>query len=193
MRYEAHDGRQGWCAEGSDQAFCHRNHSWGKLSPGPSRSKDRECPVCQCNLSLNRADIPKVWLVGYCHGGCEASVVRDALLNLGIPALCLGRFGLPSRQTAATAAFPSRPDAATLAAARRSYACQQLVRSELTNGSLLKMCLQAISEGDGSVPGDPALLLPGDYREFIALAARTGIERCHAAKLARAWTSKSVA
>ena len=116
-----------------------------------------------------------MWLLGYCHGGCEASVVRDALLDAGHPCSLPLRFGLPSKQAAIAAAFPARADPATLAAARRSYACQQLVRSDLTNGSLLKMCLQAIAESDGGVPGDPALLLPGDYQEFNALAKRAGI------------------
>lgn len=55
------------------------------------------------------------------------------------------------------------------------------------NGSLRLMCIQAIDEGDGSLPGDPEILLPEDMDEFLVLAKRVGIERGYAYRVYKKW------
>jgi hypothetical protein len=177
---------QHWCTSGLEQGACHRQHSWGRLPQGPGKGNDRECLVCRANFSINPADIPKVWIVGYCHGGCSPEVVRDALLRFGIDPLCLGRFGLPSSQPA-TAACSSRTSAATIAAANRWYAVDKLPAG--LNDKLRLMCIQAIREGDGSLPGDHYQLLPVNQDDFIALAKRAGVDRAYAYRLYRKWLS----
>lgn len=133
-----------------------------------------------------------MWLVWCCGGGCPPEVVRAALAGI-IDAECLGSYGsaawLAKQQLGSTAYPATRTDSATYVAASRSYAMHKLAGSNLGNASLLKMCIQAIHESDGSAPGEPDLLLPRDYAEFISLAKRTGIERCHRYKLARIWLS----
>lgn len=130
-------------------------------------------------------------MVWHCHAACTDSDVRAALVDLGIDEGCLGSFGI---DYAARVPRPREPyrnsaDPATFAAAKRSHAMTKLIGCDLGNASLLKMCLQAISDGDGDLPGDPARLLPTDFAEFIALAARTGIERRYRYELARKWIS----
>jgi hypothetical protein len=182
---------QPWCKSGLDQKNCHRLHVWSQIPRSRDRGQNRECPACHANFSINPADVPKVWMVGYCHAGCDAADIRQRLLGLGIPELCLGRFGQPSSSQTATAPVQrSGIDSASLAAIRRDQLYAKLAGSDLTNGSLLRMCIQAVSESNGDVPPDPEHLLPRDHGEFIALAKRTGIERCHCYKLARLWLGR---
>lgn len=183
-----------WCAKGDTQARCHAEHSYGVLPAGPGGGRNRACPVCGENLSVNPGD-KGMWLVWCCQGGCDPGVVRLALeQTAGIPTDCLGSWQTETwrsrQQQRGAVSFPARPDAGALRDAKRFYACQQLIASEIANGSLLKMCLQAISEGDGNVSGDPARLLPDDRAEFIALGRRAGLERIHCHKLADRWLPK---
>lgn len=183
-----------WCAKGDTQARCHAEHSYGVLPIGPSGGKNRACPVCGGNLSINPGD-RGMWLVWCCQDGCDAGIVRLALEQAaGIAPGCLGSYATEDwrakQERRAVARFPARADTATLRDAKRFHACQKLIASEIANGSLLKMCLQAISEGDGNVSGDPARLLPAGRAEFIALGRRAGLERIHCHKLADRWLPK---
>ena len=76
-------------------------------------------------------------------------------------------------------------DPALVADAKRWHAALSLP-TDLA-GSLLRMCIQALSEGDGDLPGDPCKLLPVDRDDFLALALRAGIERGYAYRVFRQW------
>ena len=59
--------------------------------------------------------------------------------------------------------------------AKRWRALRALPRD--LNASVFRMCMQAIGDGDGDLPGDPQVLLPVNLDDFVALARRAGIER----------------
>lgn len=177
-----------WCREGQPARVCRERHYAPYLTRAPTGS-DYLCPVPEhadrhASLSINPGD-RGMWMVWCCHGGCEPGIVRDALVHLGVDPKCLGRYGLPKRAPAPGMPARAGADSTIFAAAKRSYAMAKLAGSDLGNASLLKMCLQAISEGDGDLPGDPVRLLPADFSEFVALARRTGIERRYSYQLFR--------
>lgn len=187
-------GNDGWCREGRGQGECVRYHVREHVPalPRPSGS-DRECTRCHKPLSINPGTKGQ-WCVWSCDTGCDPADVRADLLGLGIDPRCLGNYGsAPWVQNQARKA-KQRPaesaDPVVYAAANRSHAMLKLASSDLGSAALLKMCLQAISEGDGSLPGDPVVLLPRNYAEFMALAERTGIERTYRYRLARSYLCK---
>ena len=49
------------------------------------------------------------------------------------------------------------------------------------------MCVQAISEGDGDLPGDPLTLLGVDPDLFYGLADRAGIDSKYKYRLYKHW------
>jgi hypothetical protein len=49
------------------------------------------------------------------------------------------------------------------------------------------MCIQAISEGDGDLPGDPLALLGANADDFYGLADRAGIDSKYKYRLFRQW------
>jgi predicted GIY-YIG superfamily endonuclease len=78
----------------------------------------------------------------------------------------------------------------TLSAARAHGivgAVLQLTECNLGSGLLFKMCLQAVLEGDGALPGDPEVLLPLDLEAFIALARRSGVDQNYSYRLYKKW------
>lgn len=184
---------QRWCKLGYDQKLCVQAHARDIYPHArPRNGQDRQCPVCSAPLSLNPGT-KGMWLVWTCHGGCRPEVVRAALeerIDLG----CLGAWysdeWLARKSGQPTAVYPAR-DPATERAARRWYAAQKLIGQKITNASLLRMCMQAIAEGDGEVPGDWRALLPTTRAEFVALAKRAGIEKPHRHVLATNWFSKA--
>lgn len=186
---------QHWCREGLGQKACYQYHvAVAALGSSTGRGSYR-CPVPghadhRKSFSLNPGDKGK-WMVWHCHAACTDADVRDTLLSLGIDEKCLGSFGIDYGERAPRPGAPYRnsADPATFAATKRSHAMAKLIGCDLNNASLLKMCLQAISDGDGDLPGDPARLLPTDHAEFIALARRTGIERRYRYELAKKWIS----
>ena len=178
-----------------DTSICHLGHS-----PDPCAYDDvashvpkgsegnRSNRLCPCHddrkasLSINPGKIHRV--VWHCGAECDDGDIRAALLDLGVDPSCLGRFGLPKRQVQPGMRIAGY-DPALVAAAKRWYAAAKLPHN--LSGHLLKMCIQAISEGDGDLPGDPFRLLPVNSDDFKALAARTGIERSYRYKLYRQW------
>jgi len=76
-------------------------------------------------------------------------------------------------------------DPATVADAKRFQAIRKLPRD--LNGKLYVMCIQALSEGDGDLPGDPFVLLPVNRDDFLALAKRAGVERRYRYQLYQRW------
>lgn len=179
----------GWCKSGWAQDDCVRTHVREPVPRSRDGGTNRECPACGANLSINTADIPAVWVIGHCFGGCDDEDVRDAMVRKhGIDEKCLGKFG---RRRKAANGMPriTGTDPTALAAQRRSYAYAKLAGTDIGNVSLLRMCIQAISESDGDLAPDPEHLLPRDYAEFVALASRTGIERRHRYILATRYLS----
>lgn len=184
---------QRWCARGFDQKLCVQSCVRDALPLArPRNGQDRQCPVCSAPLSLNPGT-KGMWIVWTCHGGCRPEVVR-AGLEEKINAECLGAWysdeWLARKNGQPAAVYPAR-DPATERAARRWYAAQKLIGQKITNASLLRMCMQAIAEGDGEVPGDWRALLPATRAEFVALAKRAGIEKPHRHVLATNWFSKA--
>ena len=66
-----------------------------------------------------------------------------------------------------------------------------IITEECTScGACVEDCPnQAISEGDGDLPGDPYELLPVNRDDFLALASRAGIERGYAYRVYKQWTA----
>ncbi len=180
-------GAQGQtCHAGLASGECNQQHIAPEL--GPPHGRNYRCPAHDdhhASFSINPGTTVRI--VWHCKAGCEPGVVRDALLALGIDATCLGKYGtarnVPGAPVIRTA------DCGIVADARRFQAVLKLPVD--LNGMLLRMCVQAIADGDGDLPGDPERLLPSDYKEFISLAKRAGIERAYKYKLYRKWISGS--
>ena len=86
----------------------------------------------------------------------------------------------------------SAADPALVADAKRWQAIRKLPAK--LDGKLMRMCVQALSEGGGDLPGDPYDLLPGQQRTTsLALAIRSGIERGYAYRVYRQWMSYDAA
>lgn len=187
-----------WCKSGLTQAACIQQHAREALpAASPRHGKDRQCPICAGNLSLNPGD-KGAWLMWTCHEGCHPETLRETLETVaGIDPACLGSWysgewkqRQEQKQRRGASTYTLRPDAASIAAVGRSYAYQKLISAEVESLGLLKVCMQAVAESDGTVSGDPDLLLPRDYRELAALARRAGIERSYSYRLARSWICK---
>jgi hypothetical protein len=177
-------GRQ--CHVGREPEACRDDCiDYGKLPRGRDGDKaNRLCPAHDdehASLSVNPGTkgMRMVWC---CGAGCSPEIVRDALLDLGIHPSCLGNYG--NRRE--SSAFPRAPraESAVLADARRWHAVAKLPD---INGSLLRMCIQAIGEGDGDLPGDPCTLLPVNRDDFCALASRAGLDPKYRYRLYRKW------
>ena len=171
---------------------CAWDHVAAALAPG--REGSRSVRLCPCHddrkasLSVNAGRIVRV--VWNCGAECDPGDVRAALLDLGVDESCLGRYGLPKR-TAVPGLRIVGQDPALVAAAKRYEAILKLPGD--LNGSLLRMCIQALSEGDGDLPGDPYKLLPVNRDDFLALALRGGIERGYAYRVFRQWMAYGAA
>jgi len=165
---------------------CAWNHVAAALPIGREGSQsNRACPCHddrKASLSINPGKIVRV--VWNCGAECDPGDIRDALLGLGVNESCLGRYGLPKR-----AVVPGMrvqyADPATVADAKRFQAIRKLPRD--LNGKLYVMCIQALSEGDGDLPGDPFVLLPVNRDDFLALAKRAGVERRYRYQLYQRW------
>jgi hypothetical protein len=191
---------QSRCRLGFEQSACIRYHV-RELVPAlrQKSGSDRECPVCRLPISFNPGTKGQ-WCVWCCDSDCDPVIVRAALEDLRIDAGCLGNYGSGAwvkaqerKKAKGAAAYPDRAGTVMLAAARRSYVIEKLYERDFDSVALLKVCIRAVFESDGTVSPDPALLLPRDYRELAALARRAGVERCYSYKLARSWLSRQVA
>ena len=165
---------------------CAWDHVAAMLPKGVEGSRsNRLCPCHddrKASLSINPGRIQRV--VWNCGAECDPGDIRAELLARGVHESCLGRYGLPKRAIAPGLRVQGH-DPVLVAAAKRYYAIVKLPAD--LNGSLLRMCIQAIIEGDGDLPGNPYELLPVDRDEFLTLAQRAGVERGYAYRVFKQW------
>jgi len=165
---------------------CAWDHVAARVPRGREGTKSvRLCPVHddrKASLSINPGHIQRV--VWHCGAECDPGDIRAALLDLGVDESCLGRYGLPKRAITPGLRIQGH-DPALIANVKRYHAILKL--PEMSSGKMLKMCIQAISEGDGDLPPDPLVLLPVNMDDFLALAKRAGIERRYRYQLYRRW------
>ena len=172
---------------GLGQKECYRLHVLPAVGPpgrGSYRCPNPDHPDRKPSFSINPGSF--VRMVWNCEAGCDPAVIREALLVRGIHESCLGVLGTARRPPAP--GMPSglvRADPATVAEAKRMAAVRKLPAD--LPGALYRVCVQAISEGDGDLPPDPERLLPVDYAGLVDLAARAGIGRANRYKLAADW------
>lgn len=181
------------CHLGLAPETCAYEHVAARVPRG--REGDKSNRACPCHddrkasLSINdgRHGQRIVWC---CGAGCDPGDIRAALLGLGVDDSCLGNYGLPKR-VLVPGMRVTTADLAVIADAKRWQATRKLPAS--LNGSLRLMCEQALSEGDGDLPGDPYKLLPVNRDDFLALAIRSGIERGYAYRVYKQWMAYDAA
>lgn len=166
-----------------DDSPCHRGLApnpcaWDHVAAALDRGTggNRSSRLCPCHddrkasLSVNPGRIHRV--VWNCGAECDPGDIRAELVSRGVDESCLGRYGLPKR-LAVPGLRVSGVSPGIVADAKRWRAVRKLPPG--LNGKLYLMCVQAISEGDGDLPGDPLDLLGVDADLFYALADRTGL------------------
>ena len=174
------------CPSGHDAGTC-ADLAAGHFPRG--REGDKRNRLCPCHddtkasLSWNPGT-RGMWMVWCCGAGCSHEDIRAEALDHGIDPGCLGTYGLPKRGVVPGLRVVGH-DPALIAGTKRFDAALKLP-SELS-GKLMHMCLVALAEGDGDLPGDPLRLLPWTKPEFIALAERSGIKRTYRYKLWESW------
>ena len=104
-------------------------------------------------------------IVWCCGAGCSAEDVRAALESRGADPSCLGRYGLPGRAVVPGMRVSS-VSPGIVADAKRYQAILKLPGAGL-NGKLYRMCVQAISEGDGDLPRRSARAAAGQHRRLL--------------------------
>jgi hypothetical protein len=175
------------CPSGHDAETC-ADLGAGHFPRGRQGSKrNRLCPChndTKASLSWNPGT-EGMWMVWNCGAKCDPAAIRAEALDLGIDPGCVGNYGLPKRAVVPGLRVAGY-DAAMVAAAKRWHAVAKL--PEL-NGSLVRMCIQAISEGDGNLPGDPLRLLPANQDDFLALASRAGLDSKYRYRVYKKWLS----
>lgn len=177
------------CAHGRDPAACSTLCLAALLPRGANGdAHNRLCPCHddrRASLSINPGKVQRtVW---HCGAECDPGDIRAALERLGADPSCLGGFGRPKRLIVPGMRVPGH-DPALVADVKRAHAIFKLPMD--LAGHLYKMCVQAIAEGDGDLPGDPFRLLPDTQPEFMALARRCGFERSYCRKLWLRWSEE---
>lgn len=179
------------CANGHDADKC-ADQAAAHFPRGREGSKRyRLCP-CHDDTKASLGWNPGrqgMWMVWHCGAGCSAEDIRAEALDRGIDSGCLGNYGLPKRAIVPGLRVATL-DPALVADAKRIQAIQKLPGPDHLNGMLYRMCVQAILDGDGDLAGDPIRLLPWTKKEFIALAARTGIQRGYRYRLFDQWSAQ---
>ncbi|MGH3407861.1 MAG: hypothetical protein ACRDRJ_35970 [Streptosporangiaceae bacterium] len=174
------------CHLGGRPNPCAYDHVAARLPRGREGTKSvRLCPChddTKASLSINPGDETRV--IWRCGAECDPGDIRAALLEHGADPSCLGNYGLPKRHVQPGMRIQGY-DPGLVADAKRWIAVSKLPRG--LSGHLYRMCIQAISEGDGDLPGDPLGLLPVGQGEFVGLARQAGIERSYAYKLWIRW------
>jgi len=177
------------CARDRDPAACSVLCLAALLPRGVSGDDhNRLCPCHddrRASLSINPGDVVRI--VWHCGAGCDPEDVRAALEALGAGESCLGTYGLPKRAIVPGLRIPGH-DPVMVADVKRYHAILKLPVD--LAGHFYKMCVVAIAEGDGDLPGDPFRLLPDTRAEFIALARRCGFERSYCRKLWLRWSEE---
>lgn len=165
---------------------CAWDHVAAALPRGVEGSRTtRLCPCHddrKASLSVNPGRIHRaVW---HCGAECSEADIRVALAGLGVHESCLGRYGLP-RRAIVPGMRAASADPVTIADAKRWQAVRKLPTD--LNGKLYLMCVQAITEGDGDLPGDPLVLLGVNADDFCGLADRAGIDVKYKYRLYKQW------
>jgi hypothetical protein len=187
------DPSESLCHLGATPKVCAYEHVAARVPPGREGDKaNRACPCHddrKASLSINPGRYGQriIWC---CGAECDPGDIRAALVGYGVHESCLGRYGLPKRLAVPGVRIMSA-DLATVADAKRWQATRKLPAK--LNASLKLMCEQALSEGDGDLPGDPYELLPVNRDDFLALANRSGIERGYAYRVYRQWMTYDAA
>ena len=176
------------CHLGTTPNPCAWDHVAARVPKGREGTRSvRLCPVHddrKASLSINPGRVHRV--VWHCGAECDPGDIRAALLDLGVHESCLGRYGLPKRAVVPGLRVVGH-DPALVADAKRWQAVAKLPAK--LDGKLMRVCIQALSEGDGDLPGDPYELLPVNRDDFLALALRAGIERGYAYRVYKQWTA----
>jgi hypothetical protein len=156
---------------------CAYEHVAARVPKGREGSKsNRLCPCHddrKASLSINPGRVHRI--VWHCGAECDPGDIRAALIELGVDESCLGRYGLPKRQIQPGLRIQGH-DPALVADAKRYHAILKLAGAGL-DFKLYRMCVQAVSEGDGDLPADPLVLLPVNSSDFYGLASRAGLGR----------------
>jgi hypothetical protein len=180
------------CHLGTMPNPCAWDHVAAVLPRGIEGSKsNRLCPCHddrKASLSVNPGRIHRV--VWHCGAECAEADIRDALLAVGVHESCLGNYGLPKRTTVPGMRVQGH-NPALVADAKRWQAVLKLPAS--LNGKLYRMCVQAISEGDGDLAGDPLVLLGVNADDFYGLADRAGIDSKYKYRLYKQWITSDEA
>lgn len=141
-----------------------------------ARGKNFRCPLHpeHVKFSINAGDGRQRVVFccndGRCHDN-ELTELRAALVALGADESCLGNYG---KRKPAPTVVPARFTAPETDPRIAKWEAVHMLPANL-NGSLLRMCIQAISECDGKPSCDPWDLLPAESKPFYALAERTGL------------------
>lgn len=173
---------------------CAHDHVARALDKGLGGTKSlRLCPGHdgrEATLSINPGDIFRVvWNEQAATCDLDDRDIHSLLLSRGVDESCLGTYGL--RKQGARDTRDARVRGIDLAAAadvKRWHAMQKLPPD--LDGKLLIMCRQALTEGDGDLPGDPLRLLPWTKPEFVSLGQRAGLQRNYPYKLWDRWVLK---
>lgn len=180
------------CAHGRDPEACSVACLALLLPKGANGDgHNRQCPVHddrRASLSINPGMVHRI--VWCCGAECSPEDVRAELERLGADPSCLGGYGKPRRLVQPGMRIIGH-DPALVADAKRYHAILKLPAD--LNGKLLRMCIQALSEGDGDLVPDPLLLLPVNTDDFYALAKRAGIERRYRYELYKRWIRSDAA
>jgi hypothetical protein len=169
-----------------DESLCHLGATpnpcaWDHVASHVAKGSEgsRSVRLCPCHddrkasLSINPGRVHRV--VWHCGAECSEADIRAALLDLGVDETCLGNYGLPKRAPRPGMRIIGQ-DPALVADAKRYHAILKLADAGL-DFKLYRMCVQAISEGEGDLVPDPLLLLPVNSTDFYGLASRAGLGR----------------
>lgn len=173
---------------------CAHGHVARALPKGIGGSRSlRQCPGHdgrEATLSLNPGDIFRlVWNEQAATCDLDDLDIYSLLLTKGVDESCLGTYGLRKQGSRERRDLRARgTDPAAAADVRRWKAMQELPPD--LDGKLLIMCRQALTEGDGSLPGDPLRLLPWNKPDFVSLGQRAGLQRNYPYKLWDRWVLK---
>lgn len=173
---------------------CAHGHVARALPKGLGGSASlRLCPAHdgrEATLSFNPANLYRVFWNEQA-ASCDVSDldIHALLLGKGVDESCLGTYGLRKQARAASPLVRVRTaDIATVADAQRFQAIAKLPFD--LAGHLYKMCVQAIIDGKGDLPGDPSRLLPGYREDFIDLGLRCGFDRSYCRKMWNQWSAQ---
>lgn len=164
------------CERGLLPGPCNEQHLKPLLTP--ARGKNFRCPLHpeHVKFSINPGTAQRIVFCcndGKCHES-ELNALRQAIEDLGGGDSCLGNYGKrkPAPSTWQPVRLAPLPPDPRIAKWEAVYALPTNL-----NGSLYRMCVQAIKElpDDAKPTGDPWELLSSEPKPFYALAERSGL------------------